>query len=161
VTTPGEIDNIVNVQQAFNKLDVFADERKHVGVDDIEIRLGYDWLYCDLDHIGLYVSGVIPTGKHFDNTRFFQPLVGSRTGALGFGITADHTLWDDDNVACAWMTELKYLYWFRHQERRIFDFINGPLSRFLLVAESTTSLSPVSGTTLLRQCVDIESRNFV
>lgn len=163
VTTPGEIDNIVNVQEAFNRLHVFADTRKHVGVDDVELRLGYDWLYCDLDHVGGYITGIVPTGRRFDNTRFFQPLVGSRNGALGFGFTMDNTIWDDDcaNTALLIMTELKYLYWFRHHECRIFDFVNGPLSRFLLVTQSTTPQYPISGTNLLRQKVEIESRNFV
>ena len=111
------------------------------------MRLGYDYLYCDNDHVGGYLSGIIPTGKNFDNTRFCQPLVGSRNGAFGFGITADNTVWDDEVAQTAFviMTELKYLYRFRHKEPRIFDFTNGPLSRFLLVAESDNRFDPISG----------------
>ncbi len=163
ITTPGEISGIITVQQAFDRLKVFSDSRTHAGVDDIEVRLGYDYLYCDNDHVGGYLSGIIPTGKNFDNTRFWQPLVGSRNGAFGFGITADNTVWDDEVAQTAFviMTELKYLYRFRHKEPRIFDFTNGPLSRFLLVAESDNRFDPISGTNLLRRCVDVEPRSLL
>ena len=163
VVTKGEVDDITNVQQAFDALKVFTRKRDHTGVDDIELRLGYDFLYCDLDHFGFYLDGIIPTGKHFDNTRWFQPLVGSRSGALGFGITGDVTLWDDesDQTAFVAMTELKYLYRFRHSDRRIFDLKNGPLSRFLLVAAEDERFNPISATNFLRHCVQVESRSLL
>lgn len=163
VTTPGEINDITNAQQAFNALDTFARSRRHTGVDDIEVRLGYDWLYCDNDHVGVYLDGIIPTGREFDNTRFFQPLVGSRNGAIGFGLTADNTWWDDEiaQTACVIMTELKYLHKFGNKERRIFDLTNGPLSRFLLVVQEDERFEPVSATTLLRQCVHVECRSLL
>lgn len=163
VVTPGEINKLTTPQEAFDALDVFAPKRRHTGVDDIEVRLGYDWLYCDNDHIGIYLDGIIPTGRHFDNTRWFQPVVGSRSGALGFGISADMTLWDDecDQTAFVAMTELKYLYRFRNQDKRIFDLTNGPLSRFLLVAPEDNPYEPISGTTLLRRCVKIENRSLL
>ena len=97
ITTPGQITGITTVQQAFDRLKVFSDSRRHTGVDDVELRLGYDYLYCDNDHIGGYLSGIAPTGKRFDNSRFWQPIVGSRSGAFGFGLTADTTFWDDDS----------------------------------------------------------------
>lgn len=163
VVTPGEIDGIVNAQQAFNRLRVFPSERSHTGVDDIEIRLGYDWLYCDNDHLGGYISGIIPTGRHFDDSHWFQPLVGSRNGAFGFGLTGDCTLWDDEIARTSFtvMSELKYLYWFKFKDRRMFDLKNGPLSRFLLVATEDERFKPFSATEVLRHCVRVQSRSLL
>lgn len=170
VTTPGNITyprgqttvTLTNVQEAFDELRVFSDSRSHTGVDDIEVRLGYDWLYCENDHLGLYLSGIIPTGKQFDNSRLFQPLVGTRSGAAGFGLSGDCTLWDDETAqsAAVIMSELKYLFRFKHKDKRIFDLKNGPLSRFLLVAEPG-DLDPISGTKLLRHCVPIKERSLL
>lgn len=163
VVTPGEISGIVNAQQAFDMLRVFPAKRDYTGVDDIEVRLGYDWLYCDNDHIGGYITGIIPTGKEFDNSRWFQPLVGSRSGAFGIGFSGDCTLWDDEIALTSFtvMSELKYLYRFKHKDRRMFDLKNGPLSRFLLVATDSERFKPFSGTEVLRHCVRVQSRSLL
>ena len=134
---PGEP---TTVTQAFANLNVFANECRHTGVDDVIIRLGYDMTYCNNDHIGIYFLGLIPTGKNFDNSRWFQPLVGSKHGGVGVGVEGDYTLWNCDDHDLVLMSELKYTFRFKHDEKRIFDLgnPNGPLSRFLLAAPSTT-----------------------
>lgn len=158
VVTPGDFDKIHTVQEALFDLKVFPESRRHTGADNVELRLGYDLLYCDNDHIGLYLSGIIPTGSKLDNSRWFQPLVGTRAGAFGFGLTGDCTLWDDEvaTTVCVVMSELKYLHFFKHKDRRMFDLVNGPLSRFLLVTQSTNPLNPSSGTRILRECVEVK-----
>lgn len=169
VTTPGAIAypprniTLTDAQQAFKGLKTFPRQKSHTGVDNIEVRLGYDWLYCDNDHLGAYLSGIIPTGREFDNSRWFQPLVGSRSGAVGFGVSGDCTLWDDETAASAAviMSELKYLYRFKHKDKRMFDLKNGPLSRFLLVAQSDERFAPVSATQLLRHCVQVQDRSLL
>ncbi len=166
VSTPGEItiDKVTrkNVQDAFDQLGVFPQDRKHTGIDDIEIRLGIDYDYCDNNHIGGYLLGTIATGKEFDNARWFQPLVGSRNGGVGFGITADHMLWDDEyeQIECVLMTEFKYQFRFSHSDLRVFDLTNGPLSRFLLATPENNRLDPISATHILKKCVCVEPRHM-
>ena len=155
----GQVASPTTVAQAFNNLGVFAKDCKHTGVDDVLLRIGYDYNYCDNDHAGVYFLGIAPTGKDFDNSRYFQPLVGSREGAVGVGFEGDYTIWSCDNHDLVFQTELLYQYRLRHDERRVFDYNNGPLSRFLLVATTTNTDNPVSGYSALEACVRVEPRN--
>lgn len=151
--------NPKTVAQAFDGLNVFANDCKHTGVDDVLLRIGYDYNYCDNDHAGVYFLGIAPTGKDFNNARWFQPLVGSRQGAVGAGFEMDYTIWSSDNHDLVFQTELLYQYRLRSEERRAFDYSNGSLSRFLLVAASTNASNPVSGLSALEQCVRVEPRS--
>ncbi len=157
----GDIGDIATVQQACNKLDVFPDETHHTGIDDIEVRYGYTVHYCEDDIISLYLLGSIPTGKKFDNSRFFQPLVGSRNGGLGTGLMFDNTLWyaEDTDSECLLMLELKYQHKFSNTECRQYDYCNGPLSRFLLTTPLENPNNPRSGIDLLRAPTKVEPRN--
>ena len=137
----------------------------HTGVDSVLLRVGYDYTYCNNDHFGIYFAGLAPTGKQFDNSRWFQPQVGSKHGAVGVGLEGDYTVWCDDcsNSDFVVMSELLYLYKFKHKERRAFDLNNGPLSRFLLTATSTDPFAPLVGNLLgaLTPCVEVEPRSQI
>lgn len=160
VGSTGNIPNeATTVAQAFNNLNVFSRDCEHTGVDDVMFRIGYDYNYCDNDHVGVYFLGIAPTGKAFDNTRWFQPLIGSKHGAVGAGFEGDYTIWSCDNSDLVFQTELLYQYRLRHDERRAFDYNNGPLSRFLLVAPSDDVDNPTSGYNALQNCVRVEPRS--
>jgi len=159
-TTAGNIaGEPTTVAQAFNNLNVFSRDCEQTGVDDVLFRIGYDYNYCDNDHAGFYFLGIAPTGKAFDNTRWFQPLVGSKHGAVGAGFEGDYTIWACENSELVFQTELLYQFRLRHEERRTFDYNNGPLSRFLLVAASDNVDNPVSGYNALQACVRVEPRS--
>jgi len=159
-TTGGNIaGEATNAVQAFNAKNVFSNDCSHTGVDDVMFRIGYDYNYCDNDHAGIYFLGIAPTGKETDNSRWFQPLVGSKHGAIGFGIEGDYTIWACDNSDLVFQTELLYQYRLRHDERRVFDYSNGSLSRFLLVAPQNDVDNPVSGYNALINCVRVEPRS--
>ncbi len=161
VRTPGEIGDLKNVQQALESLNVFPDDLKHTGVDDIEVRLGYTIPYCEDDIISFYLLGSIPTSKKFDNSRFFQPLVGSRNGGLGTGFMFDSTLWysEDTDSECLLMMELKYQHKFKNGECRQYDLCNGPLSRFLLVTPQDNPQDPASGIDFLRSNTQVAPKS--
>lgn len=156
-----------SVADVFNANNVFANNKcRHTGVDNVDVRLGYDWNYCGNDHVGLYLIGTIPTGKRFDNARWFQPLVGTRHGALGIGLEGDYTFWNDEsnNSDLVLMSDFKYQFHFRRSENRVFDLNNGPLSRFLLVADEATPFEPEAPGTLaqlLTSCVKVEPRHQI
>ncbi len=117
---------------------------KHTGVDDIQLKLGDNWFFCDnQSHIGLYLVGTIPTGNRPSSKFIFEPLVGTKHGAFGAGINTDFNLYIDDNAQCSFMLDGKYRYLFAGCERRSFDLCeNGDWSRYLLVVnENATSLS--------------------
>lgn len=152
-----------NVTDVFKTNNVFANDCRHTGVDNVDVRVGYDWNYCGNDHAGLYLIGTIPTGKHFDNSRWFQPVVGSRHAALGVGIQGDYTLWNDEsnNSDLVVMSDFKYQFNFRRKENRVFDLNNGPLSRFLLAAPESDVTNPVSIVDKLTSCVRVEPRHQI
>ena len=158
VLTPGDIDDLKTIIQALDELELFPTDRTHTGLDDIEVRAGYIIPYCEDDMLSGYVVGRFPTGSCFDNSRWFQPLVGSRNGAVGAGLMFDCTLSFDEFTTneCLFMAELKYLYNFDTVDTRQFDLKNGPLSRFMLVVPEDDHTNPLSAVPLLRQCVIIE-----
>lgn len=139
---------------------------EHTGVDDVVLRLGYDFTYgCDeMDHFGLYFMGIAPTGKNFDNSKWFQPITGSKHGAVGFGVEGDYTICSNDANGTEFTvaTEIMYQFRLKHSENRIFDLKNGTGSRWLLaVAAPGTGQDLVSITDKLTQCVSVEGRHNV
>ena len=154
---PGEPTTFVG---ALNSLNALSRDCRHTGVDNVIVRLGYDWTYCNNDHVGLYFLGLIPTGKRFNNARWFEPVIGSKHGGVGVGIEGDYTLWNCDDQDLVFMTELKYTFRFKHTENRVFDLNNGPLSRFLLAVPSD-SCSPVNIVSNLTSCVEVKPRSTV
>ncbi len=162
-TTFGDLTNEPSsVREALDTLEVFPLSRHHTGVDDIQVRLGYVMGYCEDDMFSVYLLGNIPTGKKFDDTRWFQPYVGSRRGGVGAGVMFDGNLWlsELDGTECLLMAELKYLYSFGDKQRRQFDLKNGPLSRFLLIAAEDNVDTPLQGgINLLRACAHLEPQH--
>ena len=158
IITVADDEDRTTVKKALDQLQIFPESQSHTGVDDVEMRVGYTVQYCEDDMFGFYAFGSIPTRRKFDNSRWFQPLVGSKSVSIGAGLIFDSTLWYSEFVEaeCLLLTELKYRYQFSYSDRRIFDLNNGPLSRFLLVAPQDNPNKSQSGTTLFRGCVTIE-----
>lgn len=146
---------------AFAALDAFSTNCRHTGVDNVLVRIGYDYTYCNNDHFGAYFLGLIPTGKNFNNAQFFAPVIGSKHGGVGVGVEGDYTFWNCDDQDLVFMTELKYTYRFKHRENRVFDLNNGPLSRFLLAAPSTNPCLPTNIVSNLTSCVEVKPRSQV
>lgn len=157
-----------NVSQALDARNTYwADCDTHTGLDDVFFQLGYNWAYCSNDHVGFYFAGVAPTGKgDFNNAQWFAPLVGSKHGAVGFGLNGDYTIYDcdADNTDFVFQTELLYLYRLRHSECRRFDLCeNGALSRWLLVADQSNVDNSLTSLweTLTTDCVRVEPRHNI
>ena len=96
--------------------------KKDQGVDDVQIKLGYDYFLCNNDHVGFYLVGGIPTHRrdHKDN-HIFESRAGSRHGSFGFGLNTDYTLWQGCASNINWLADVKYRYVFRADERRPLD----------------------------------------
>ncbi len=134
VSTFGDADNVAQALAA--RETYWAECDSHTGVDNVLFQVGYNYTYCANDAIGIYFAGVAPTGKSFDESRWFPPFVGSKHGSIGFGLNGDYTAYecDADSTELVFQTELLYLYGLRHNQCRRFDLCNGSLSRWLLVA---------------------------
>lgn len=127
----------------------YTGSKKRTGVDDVQFKLGYDWYFCDNDHMTIYGVATAPTGEKNNTTYIFEPLVGTNHASLGFGFNGQYTLWDCEASSLVWMSDFKYLYYFSARELRSFDFIqNGDWSRYLQVV---TELAPAVSTPAINE----------
>jgi hypothetical protein len=141
--TTGTINGFANAAEAFDNPDWqagrIAQHKKHAtGVDDVQIKLGYDYYFPSHndDHLGGYLVVTAPTRKHSDIKYLFEPVIGTRHASFGFGLNTDVTLWGNEaeTQEVHFMSDFKYRYVFSACEKRLFDLCNnGPLSRYLQV----------------------------
>ncbi len=151
--------SLVDVNDAFNYFAIFPDYLKYTLVDNIELSLGFDFTYRGNDHVGPYVLVDCPTGKRFDNTYYWQPLIGSQNWGVGFGFTADATLleYEANQSNLCLMTDFRYMHFFANKDLRVYDLTpNGPLSRFLLMVTPDTIFAPVMGIGVTSLCTRIQ-----
>lgn len=163
----GTLTGLSTVTDALNNPDwtagrFFRGCRTETGVDDVMIKIGWNYYFCDFDHAGLYLVGVAPTGHGTRAREVFEPLVGSNHGRIGFGLNSDWTAYECENHRLNWMVDLRYLYGLKNCERRSFDLCaNGDWSRYLLVVEPTATANTLSGINFFTQSVDVTPRSQV
>jgi len=117
--------------------------RRKAGVDDIQLKLGYDWHPCAFDHFSMYLLATIPTGDRQMSEYVFEPVVGTRHGALGMGINAASRFYECGDNSLTAMADIKFRYMFSATQRRSFDLkARGDWSRYL-------NVSPRGGNTVL------------
>lgn len=113
------------------------------GVDDVMLKFGRNWFWCENNHVNLYIAGIIPTGKRTDAYYAFEPIIGSNHGRIGFGTNSQYVLRETNTYAVTWMNDLRYLYGLEACERRSFDLTaNGAWSRYLPTTSPTAGLQP-------------------
>lgn len=152
----GTIDEFTSVICALNNPEwcfgKFSDcTLKRAGIDDVQLKLGYDWYYSDehKSHISPYIVGTIPTGERQRSEFIFEPLVGSKNGSIGAGINTDVRLWAGDSQNLAWLVDVKYRFVFSADQCRSFDLcVNGDWSRYLLVVPEDQHLATQPGINL-------------
>lgn len=134
----------------------------HTGVDDIEFKLGYNWYYCEDDHVGIYIAATAPTGRRVRNHFVFEPVVGTRQGSVGFGVTGDYTFWANDDCNLSIATDFEYRFGFSGRECHSFDLkTNGEWSRYLLVVTQAQPFNPQPAINFLTTSVRVETRNTI
>lgn len=135
-------------------------ERSHVGVDDIQLKLGYDFYKNDENHATFYAVGTIPTGKRVTSQVLFEPLVGTRHGSFGFGFNGDCRVYACNDHDIAFLGDIKYRYAFSAMERRSFDLCaNGDWSRYLIVITEQEPLNSLPGINLFTLPVKVTPRS--
>lgn len=90
-----------------------GDSRSESGIADIDIILGYKFLYKEKYHFGINLAITIPTGNDPDGTYIFEPIYGNH-GHFGFGggLDAHANLWTkaDQNIKLNFMLNYRYLF---------------------------------------------------
>lgn len=127
------------------------------GIDDIQLKFGYDWFYCDTNHFSPYIVGTIATGKNDHSVEYiFDPIIGSNHGSIGVGAIGDYRILDSDIIELTLLTDIKYRYVLRATDRRSFDLCkNGDWSRYLQVVQQCAPSNSLPGINLLTQEVRV------
>lgn len=132
------------------------------GVDDVQLKFGYDWFYCDTDHLSPYFVATVSTGKRTCPEFIFEPTVGSKHGSIGFGLIGDVRVWECDNQELTVLTDFKYRYVLRACEVRSFDLCkNGDWSRYLQVVENDARSNALPGINAFTQEVSVTPRGVI
>jgi len=115
--------------------------RTQNGLADIDVIVGYNVCNDDCYHLGLYLQGVLPTGKKRKNLFVLDPVVGNgKFFELGGGISAHTVLWSGEDSNIALFLEGNITHLFNSRQCRTFDLKdNGPFSRYLLLKEYDTN----------------------
>lgn len=144
---------------------IACESLKKTGLDDIQVKLGYDWYYCGCDqesHITPYLVAGIPTGKRPKSDFLFEPLVGSKHGSFGVGLNADNLIWECGDRSVVWMMDFKYRYVFKAHERRSIDLCkNLDWSRYLLLANINDPITPIPAINILTTDVNVTPRSVI
>lgn len=123
----------------------------HTGLDDIQIKLGYNFINNNNKNFSTYFTSMIPTGEAPTSFRIFEPLVGSKHLGLGCGFNSNITLSD----SWSWMLDIKYNYMLKGKERRCFDLNNGDWSRYLAVVRELEPYFTQPGINSFTQNVEV------
>jgi hypothetical protein len=132
------------------------------GLDDIQIKIGYDCNRSTAGHSALYGVCTIPTGTNQTSNYLFEPLIGSKNGTLGLGLNADYMMYEGENSSWTILGDFKYRYAFGAHERRSFDLSNnGDWSRYLLVIMQDQPSNPLPGINYMTLPSEVTPRSTI
>lgn len=142
----------------------YCGTKTRTGVDDINLKLGWDFRKCDDHHVGAYGILFVPTGNRSRAEYAFEPTIGSGKGhvGLGLGLNADYQICNSCNRSFVWMIDARYAYFLKARECRTFDLCkNGDWSRNLLLVTPENVSNPTPGVNFLTHDVDVSPRGSI
>ena len=113
-------------------------------LSDIQFAFGWNFLQDDDHHFGLNIRGAAPTGNRPDGDFLFEPLVGNgHHWELGIGLTSHVLLFVDECTprVVGFYFDANITHLFSSRQKRTFDLINKPLSRYMLVERLGTPVT--------------------
>ena len=154
-----------NLTSAQFYCDNCLDGKRRTGFEDVQVRLGYDHMWCNDNRVGIYLIGTIPAGRTPTAEYIFEPLVGSKHWSIGAGFEGDYEVdWCgcDENSSLTLMTDFNYRYVFNHKECRTFDLLpNGPFSRYLLLVNQNSPGLPFPAADVTTAKVNVLPRSTI
>lgn len=107
-------------QVALNKALIHG-SHSETGVADIEVTLGYKFLYKSKYHLALNLAIIIPTGNDGDGNVLFEPIYGAgQHFGFGGGLDAQARLWGDSDHNIKLNLVANYRYLFESSEHRLY-----------------------------------------
>jgi hypothetical protein len=97
--------------------------QSQTGIADLNLVLGYNFLYQEDNHIGINVIFTIPTGNTPDGEYRWEPVVGNGGHfAFGLGFDSAFEIWKSNNKSLDLSIAMNYKYLFESTEKRTVDF---------------------------------------
>lgn len=164
---PGAIDGFATFIDGINNPDwsygkIFCGKKSKTGIDDIQLKLGFDFIATDYAHLSLYARTTIPTGRKITAEYLFEPRVGTHNASLGGGINGSYVFHNGEQNKLVGLVDLKAYYTFSATERRSFDLTNnGDWSRYLLVIARNAGRVVDPGINLMTQDATVTPRSTI
>lgn len=113
------------------------------GLAEIRAAFGWNFLQSEGHHFGLNMRTAIPTGNKPEGIYLFEPIVGNgKHWELGLGLTCHYLLLvdcKDRSIGFYFDANITHMFW--NNQRRTFDLINKPLSRYMLLEKLGTPVT--------------------
>lgn len=114
--------SVHNKQNALTKMK-WHNSNSETGIADIDIMLGYNFLYKNDRHVNVNVGLTIPTGNDPNGNFLWEAVVGNGGHwALGAGVDAGFQIWKDEDKSLDILFAANYRYLFESNETRCPDF---------------------------------------
>lgn len=136
--------SVANMRQAFVQSDwcygkICCDGLSKTRLEDIELKVGYEWLKINPYHAESYIGLIIPTGNTPKAEYLFEPIVGNgKHFGIQWGSAIGLNLWEHDlkerHVRLEWDLNSRYL--FSKTQKRSLDLKDRVWSRYLEVYTS-------------------------
>lgn len=134
----------------------------------LELKFGYNSVITECAMLGSYLGVVFPTGKEGCPGMVFAPMIGGKHWGIMWGSNIGFTMWTNDEAKLRARMDIDGRYLFRHNEKRSFDLVGKPWSRYMemyatqadaaaaaTATEAVTSRIGTSGINLMTRCVDV------
>lgn len=152
-----------DILEAFNQPDWCYDrfstrKLRTFGIAELRIDLGGTYLFKnqEYDQMAYYMAIVVPIARSQDPHFIFSPFAGNDNHfGYGGGILTQFLL-NRNPARCAWcfFANVEAIWLFHNREKRTFDLINKPWSRFMLFThENSPPGTTVPGVNVLTQAV--------
>jgi len=135
---PGTIEQITVRPLAFAKMNGCGNKSK-TGFAELRAELGWNFLRENY-RFGLNIQTAAPTGTRPNAEFLLEPQVGNgKHWELGAGFTGAWTMWrsEDEDKHFDFVVEADVTHLFKAKQRRTFDLINKPDSRYMLAEKLT------------------------
>lgn len=117
--------NVNNLQDPLKYVKIDGATHSSSGFADIDIRLGYKYLYKRWMRAGINASVLAPTGKTPKGEWLFEPVHGNgHHWGIGVGADLSLVLWQKNNKSIEFSIMADYKYLFQGIEKRTMDFFN-------------------------------------
>lgn len=111
---------------------------------ELRANLGYDHFIKNQHHVGVKMQLAIPLGNRPKGCYLFEPIVGNQHHyELGIGATAHAVAWENINSdeKVDFFIDITVNHMFKSSQRRAFDLLGKPNSRYMLAEKMTPNIS--------------------